>query len=74
MKLIDSKLEEIMSKKGCDASNMFDEEIPVSDQEFSDDDIEKEAKNLKKMKNRGDDIEEGELPISTHEQKKKKKQ
>ena len=50
MKLINSKLEEIMGKKGCDASNMFDEEIPVSDQEHSDDDVEKESKRLKKLK------------------------
>ena len=31
MKLINSRLEEIISKKGCDTSNMFDEEVPVSD-------------------------------------------
>ena len=50
MKLINSKLDEILAKKGCDASNMFDEEIPLSDQEHSDDDVEKEAKRIKKLK------------------------
>ena len=67
MKLINSKLDEIMNKKGCDASNMFDEEIPHSDQEFSDDDLEKEAKRLKKLKKRGENLEDGELPASLHE-------
>jgi len=27
-----------MARKGCDASNIYDEEIPEKDQEFSDDD------------------------------------
>ena len=68
MKLINSKLSEIMSKKGCDASNMFDEEVADSDREYSDDEAEKEAKRLKKLKKRGEnDLEEGELPASTHE-------
>ena len=67
MKLINSKLDEIMGKKGCDASNMFDEEIPNSDQEFSDDEAEKEAKRLKKIKKHGSNLEEGELPASMHE-------
>ena len=73
MKLINSKLEEIMGKKGCDASNMFDEEIPHSDQEYSDDEVEKEAKRLKKLKKRGENLEEGELPASLHEAKQRKK-
>ena len=72
MKLINSKLEEILSKKGCDASNMFDEEIPLSDQEHSDDDVEKEAKRIKKLKNKGESLETGEVPPSIHEQKKRK--
>jgi hypothetical protein len=49
MKLINGKLEEIMKKKGCDASNMFDEELMPTEQEFSDDDEEKEAKKLRKL-------------------------
>jgi H/ACA ribonucleoprotein complex non-core subunit NAF1 len=39
-----------MSKKGCDASNIYDEEIAEHDQEFSDDEKEKEAKKAKKKK------------------------
>lgn len=27
MKLINSRLDDIMAQKGCDASNMFDEEV-----------------------------------------------
>ena len=49
MKLINGRLEEIMSKKGCDASNMFDEELMPTEQEFSDDEEEKEAKKLRKL-------------------------
>ena len=71
MKLINSRLEEIMGKKGCDASNMFDEEIPLSDQEHSDDDDEKAAKRMRKMKHQGKNLEDGELPTSTHDLKKK---
>ena len=37
-----------MSKKGCDASNAFDEE--ANDEWFSDDEKEKENKNKKKGK------------------------
>jgi len=73
MKLINSKLDEIMSKKGCDASNIFDEEIPESDQEYSDDELEKEAKRLRKLKSQGKSIEDGEMPATLHEQKQKKR-
>ena len=52
MRLINGKLDEIMSKKGCDASNMFDEEVLPTEQEFSDDEDEKEAKRLKKLSNK----------------------
>ena len=62
MKMINARLDDLLKQKGCDASNMFDEEIPVSDQEFSDDEAEKEAKKLKKMKKHGQNLEEGELP------------
>ena len=44
MRLINGKLDEIMSKKGCDASNMYDEEIHETDRDFSDDELEREAK------------------------------
>jgi|LauGreDrversion4_2_1035121.scaffolds.fasta_scaffold333092_2 hypothetical protein len=56
-----------MSKKGCDASNIYDEEVPVEDQEHSDDEVEKEAKRAlkkkKQLKRRADSdssLEEGE--------------
>ena len=52
---------------------MFDEEIPASDQEYSDDEVEKEAKKIKKMKKHGQNLEEGELPSTALEQKKRKK-
>ena len=48
MKMINSRLDEIMQKKGCDASNMFDEEVLPTEQEYSDDEEEKEAKRLRK--------------------------
>ena len=67
MKLINSRLGEIVSKKGCDASNMFDEEVPVSDQEYSDDEVEKEMKRIRKLKNQGKSFEDGEVPASQHE-------
>ena len=53
MKMINAKLDDLLKQKGCDASSMFDEEIPASDQEFSDDEAEKEAKKIKKMKKHG---------------------
>ena len=39
-----------MSKKGCDASNVYDEEVPEQDQEYSDDEKEKMAKKAHKQK------------------------
>lgn len=36
-----------MKKKGCDASNMFDEEVVQEEQEFSDDDDEKNLNDKK---------------------------
>lgn len=54
-----------MQKKGCDASNLYDEEIGGSDQEFSDDEKErnhKKQKNLKKNKRKAlGQLEEGEI-------------
>lgn len=49
MKLINGRLDEILQKKGCDASNMFDEEVLPTEQEYSDDEEEKEAKRLRKL-------------------------
>jgi hypothetical protein len=73
LKMINSRLDDIMSKKGCDASNMYDEELLEAEQEFSDDDLEKETKKARKLAKRtgkkrtdGDmsdgSLEEGELP------------
>ena len=61
LKVINHKLSEILKKKGCDASNMFDEEVAENEKEFSDDEVEREQKKIKKLKKRGD-FEEGELP------------
>ena len=52
-----------MSKKGCDASNIYDEEL--SDKEYSDDEAEKAAKRAKKLKKNNKkieaDLEDGEI-------------
>lgn len=68
MKLINGQLDEIMAKKGCDASNMFDEEVAPTEQEFSDDDDEKIQKRNRKLQNQkrkrnatGEASEDGEL-------------
>lgn len=53
LKVINSKLCELMKQKGTDASNVFDEEVLPDDQEFSDDELEKEHKRIKKMKKKG---------------------
>ena len=53
-------MEELIKKPGCDASNMYDEEISQQEQEFSDDEKEKEYKRKKKMKKQGK-LEEGEI-------------
>jgi hypothetical protein len=38
MKVINQQMQTtILNKKGCDASNFYDEELPADDQEFSDD-------------------------------------
>lgn len=41
---------EIKKLKGCDASNIHDEELPLEEQEFSDDEIEQDLKRKKKNK------------------------
>jgi H/ACA ribonucleoprotein complex non-core subunit NAF1 len=48
--VINAQLPAIMQKKGCDASNIYDEEIPAEEQEHSDDEKEKEAKRALKKK------------------------
>jgi len=51
LKTINSELPKIMKQKGCDASNVYDEEI-ASDAEFSDDEKERAHKKAKKNKNK----------------------
>ena len=65
LKLINSKLDSIMKKKGCDASNMFDEEVGKEEQEFSDDDEEK-------VNRRKGSMEDGELPPESSYASKKR--
>lgn len=54
-----------MAKKGCDASNIYDEEVPENEREFSDDEKEKECKKAKKAKRKHKqnnyEMEEGEI-------------
>ena len=49
MKLINSRLDDLIASKGCDASNMFDEEVLPTEQEFSDDEKERVAKQKRKQ-------------------------
>ncbi|TIB90444.1 NAF1-domain-containing protein [Wallemia mellicola] len=49
-KIIDTRI--LQQLKGSDASNVYDEEIPENQQEFSDDEAEQSAKKEKKAKNR----------------------
>jgi hypothetical protein len=48
MKIINQQMPSILNKKGCDASNFYDEELPADDLEFSDDELEREAKKARK--------------------------
>ena len=48
--LLQSSINEIKKKIGCDASNMFDEEINEKELEYSDDEKETKLKNKKKKK------------------------
>lgn len=50
LKVINAELPQMMSRKGCDASNIYDEEVPEGEREYSDDEKEKEAKKKRKMK------------------------
>ena len=68
LKVINANLPDIMKKKGCDASNIFDEELAEHEREFSDDEKEREYKKAKKNKKRkvrnfdeDRDMEEGEI-------------
>lgn len=66
LKTINAELPSIMNKKGCDASNVWDEE--ASDKEFSDDEMEQQHKKLKKNRKRNNntemELEDGEIPDS----------
>ena len=48
LKQIETMLPSILKNKGCDASNIFDEEPARHEVEFSDDEAEKEFKRSKK--------------------------
>eukprot|EP00347_Sterkiella_histriomuscorum_P019565 403341149 len=50
LKVINAQLPVILSKKGCDASNIYDEELAEHEREFSDDEKEREAKKARKNK------------------------
>jgi hypothetical protein len=53
-------LPSILKKKGCDASNIFDEEANRNEKDFSDDEAERDFKKGKKLKKRKD-REDGEI-------------
>ena len=59
MKVIQTSIDELIQKEGCDASNMFDEE--VNEPEFSDDEQEKQFKNQRKQSKRSKNLEDGEI-------------
>ena len=61
----------LKEKKGCDASNLFDEEIAEKDMEFSDDEKESSAKKDKK-KRRHPAAETEEAPASEAGKRKEK--
>jgi H/ACA ribonucleoprotein complex non-core subunit NAF1 len=48
--------------KGCDASNVYDEEIKREELEFSDDEKERAYKKQKKEAKKGKKMEDGEIP------------
>lgn len=62
LKVITERMPDIINKKGCDASNFFDEELPEGEQEYSDDEKEKERKKAKKQAKQNKNIEDGEIP------------
>lgn len=61
MQVITSKLPELLNSKGCDASNIFDEEVIQTEQDFSDDEKEREFKKQKKENRRMKNAEDGEI-------------
>jgi hypothetical protein len=73
LKTITSQLTSLMKKKGCDASNVYDEEQGSDPEYFSDDEQERAFKLKKKNKNKTlkkrnpEDLEEGEVIISDEE-------
>ena len=72
LKVINASLPVIMAKKGCDASNVYDEELPENEREFSDDDKEKEHKKaLKAKKKKNRNREEGEISGNDGEEEEK---
>ena len=67
LKVINAKLPVLLSKKGCDASNFYDEELAEKELEFSDDEKEREHKKALKQakkKKRGGNSEEEEGEIA----------
>ena len=70
LRLINNKIDQILKMKGCDASNMFDEELPPEEQEHSDDEYEREQKKLNKLRRLGK-LEEGEIPSTQFAGKKR---
>jgi DNA-directed RNA polymerase subunit E'/Rpb7 len=52
LKSIETMLPSILKRKGCDASNIFDEEANRNEKDFSDDEAEREFKKGKKLKKR----------------------
>mmetsp|Transcript_5570 Transcript_5570/g.8783 ORF Transcript_5570/g.8783 Transcript_5570/m.8783 type:complete len:156 (-) Transcript_5570:277-744(-) len=75
LKTLNSKLPQIMAQKGCDASNVYDEEVGQNHQEFSDDEEERAHKKAKKKrgKNRNGELEEGEIVDDDDNRAKKKR-
>jgi H/ACA ribonucleoprotein complex non-core subunit NAF1 len=70
LRLINHKIDKLKQMKGCDASNMFDEELAQEEQEFSDDENEKEQRRMKKLRRAGK-LEEGEIPSDSMTGKKR---
>jgi len=77
LKTITTQLPQLMAKKGCDASNVYDEEVGSDPEYFSDDEQERahklKKKNRNKKKRAAEDLEEGEVLMSDEDFPKKKK-
>lgn len=59
-KLIMAKLEDLMKKRGCDASNIYDEEVLPSHLDYSDDEEESRVKRARKQRRLHGDREDEE--------------